>query len=128
MTDLLNDYPFKEETYKIIGACMEVHKKLGYGFLEAIYQEALSIEFNLLNIKFEREKHIDVYYKNHLLTKNYIADFVCYDEIIIELKAVDKISKEHISQIINYLNATNKKIGLLINFGSSSLEYKRIVV
>ncbi len=84
MPDLLNDYPYKEETYYIIGACMEVHRSLGRGFLEAIYQEALEIEFIERGIPFEREKQIDVYYKDKLLTKKYIADFICYDDIIVE--------------------------------------------
>ncbi len=127
MTDLLFDFPFKKETYNIIGACMEVHRSLGRGFLEAIYQEALEIEFIERGISFEREKQIDVYYKDKLLTKKYIADFICYDDIIVELKALDGIKNENISQLINYLSATNKKIGLIVNFGTDSLQYKRIV-
>ena len=127
MPDLLNDFPYKLETYKIIGACMEVHKNLGCGFLEAVYQEALEIEFFDLEIPFEREKQIDISYKDYVLSKKYIADFICYEGIILELKAIDEIKKEHISQVLNYLSATNKKIGLIINFGSSSLQYKRIV-
>jgi len=127
MPDLLNDFPLKEKTYKIIGACMEVHKNLGRGFLEAIYQEALEIEFIEKGIPFEREKLIDVFYKDKMLSKKYIADFVCYDEIIIELKALDDIKNEHLTQIINYLSATKKKVGLIVNFGSNSLQYKRVV-
>jgi len=127
MPDLLNDFPFKQETYNIIGACMEVHRNLGRGFLEAIYQEALEIEFSERGIPYNREKLIDVFYKDRMLSKKYIADFICYDEIIIELKALEEINNEHISQLINYLSATNKKIGLIVNFGANSLQYKRIV-
>jgi GxxExxY protein len=106
---------------------MEVHRELGGGFLEAVYQEALSLEFNENSIPFLQEKMIDIYYKDKLLNKKYICDFICYNEIIIELKAVDKLKSEHTAQVLNYLKATNMKLGLLINFGGKSLEYKRLV-
>jgi GxxExxY protein len=128
MVEVIDNFLYKNETYAIIGACMEVHRSLGNGFLEAVYQEALSIEFTLRNIPFEKEKQLYIYYKDMQLSKKYIADFICYNNIVIELKATESIIKEHVSQLINYLHATNKKIGLLINFGSNSLEYKRIIV
>jgi len=128
MVEVIDNFLYKNETYVIIGACMEVHKNLGNGFLEAVYQEALSIEFTTRNIPFEKEKQLYIYYKDMQLSKRYIADFICYNNIIIELKATESIIKEHVSQLINYLHATNNKIGLLINFGSNSLEYKRIIV
>ena len=118
---------YKEESFKIIGACMEVHKELGSGFLEAVYQEALTVELTNQKIPFEREKDIKIRYKGIDLTKRYIADFVCFDRILLEIKALSILSSEHESQILNYLKATRLKLGLLINFGNSSLEHKRIV-
>jgi len=121
----MEEYIFKDETYKIIGACMEVHKVLGNGFLEAVYQEALEQEFVLQNIPYEREKQITINYKNIALNKYYIADFICYNEIIVEIKAVSSLTSDHDAQILNYLKATKNKIGLLINFGEKSLKYQR---
>jgi GxxExxY protein len=119
---------FRKESFDIIGCAMRVHNELGNGFLEAVYQEALEIEFLASEIPFAKEKLIDVHYKGKLLKKKYIADFVCYDHIIIELKATETFCDEHISQVINYLKATKLKLGILINFGSDSLEFKRIVL
>jgi len=118
---------YKQECYDIIGACMEVHSNLGNGFLEAVYQEALSIEFNNVNIPFLREKKLDIYYKGQVLSKYYIADFICFDKIIIETKATTELNSVHDAQLLNYLKATNKKLGVLVNFGQKSLQYKRIV-
>ena len=123
MTDLV----YKTESYKIIGAAMEVHRQLGNGFLEAVYQEALAIEFEQRDIPFIREDKLEIKYKNHLLSTFYIADFVCYDKIIVEVKALSELLGIHESQVINYLNAAEMKLGLLINFGSESLEYKRLL-
>jgi GxxExxY protein len=117
----------KKETYSILGAAMEVHKTLGPGFLEAVYQEDLEKEFTMRNISFSREKHLKIWYKEQEMLKFYIADFVCYDKIIVELKALPALTSEHLSQIINYLKATKNEIGLLINFGKGSLEYKRVI-
>ena len=119
---------YKEESYKIIGAAMEVHRELGNGFLEAVYQEALALEFEEQNIQFEQEKEIEIYYKDLLLDKKYRTDFLCYNKIIIEIKAVSELVSEHESQILNYLNATENKLGILINFGTKSLQYKRMVL
>jgi len=120
------DLLYKEETYKIIGAAMEVHRTLGCGFLEAVYQEALAIEFEKQNIPFRQEKKIQIQYKDQTLSKYYEADFICYDKIIVETKAIKEIVGIHEAQIINYLKATELKIGLLINFGTESLEHKRL--
>lgn len=106
---------------------MEVHKELGNGFLEAIYHEALLHELNVKGIPFESNKKLNVHYKNILLNKSYFADIVCYDKIILELKAMDDLHSDHESQIINYLKATGYKLGVLINFGKKSLQYKRII-
>ena len=121
------DLLFKKEAYKIIGACMEVHKDLGCGFLEAVYQEALEKELISQNIIYKREVDIPVYYKNNKLDKFYKADFICFDKIIIELKALSEITTQHEAQVLNYLKATNLQLGLLINFGKPSLQYKRII-
>src|SRR3989304_5089930 len=114
-------------TYAIIGAAMEIHRQLGHGFLEAVYQEAAAIEFPLKQIPFEREVALSVKYKNSLLPTHYRADFVCYSEIILEFKALAKLSSVEDAQLLNYLKATGLKRGLLINFGASSLQYKRLV-
>lgn len=116
-----------ERTYKIIGAAMEVHKELGCGFLEPVYQEALGIDFQLREIPFRREENLPIYYKGKTLATIYRADFLCYDTIVVELKALAQLSGKEESQIINYLKATGLKTGLLLNFGSKSLEYKRFI-
>ena len=116
----------EELTGKIINACMEVHNELGNGFLEPVYQEALEEEFKIQGIPYVREKFLPVMYKGKQLKKEYYADFVCYDDIIVELKAVSVLSKPHKAQVLNYLNAANKEIGLLINFGETKLKWERI--
>ena len=118
---------YKEESYTIIGAAMEVHSELGSGFLEGVYQEALEKEFEMQGIPYVREKLINIYYKGEELEKFYKADFVCYKEIIIEVKALSDLTGDHESQLINYLKATKKPLGILINFGKQSLQYKRII-
>ena len=118
---------YKDEAYQIIGAAMAVHKELGPGFLEAVYQEALALEFQSISLPFEREKSINISYKGRMLTKSYFADFICFDKIIVELKALSGLTPDHKAQVINYLKATGLKLGLLINFGASSLQYERIV-
>ena len=123
MTDIL----FKEESYRSIGACMEVHKKLGAGFLESVYAEALELEFGKANIPYEREKKLPVFYDNKPLNKYFKADFVCFNSIIIELKATKFLIDADHKQTINNVKATKFRLGLLINFGTASLTYKRIV-
>jgi len=118
---------FKTESYQIIGACMEVHKKLGCGFLESIYSEALELEFKIKEIPYEREKKLSVFYENQPLKKYFIADFVCFNSIIIELKAHKFLSDADHRQTVNNVKATHYKLGLLINFGTPSLTSLRIV-
>ena len=119
---------YKKESYDIIGAAMEVHRIIGCGFTEPVYQEALELEFDLRGIPYEREKTFRVTYKGQLLDKEFRADFVCYDSIIVELKAVTDITDEHYTQVYNYLKASGLSLGLLINFGKKSLEHKRVPV
>jgi GxxExxY protein len=114
-------------TYAIIGAAMEVHKQLGHGFLEPVYQEALAIEFCERNIPFRRELRLPIRYKGKLLGTAYCPDFICFDSIIVELKALARMSGTEESQVINYLKATSFKTGLLLNFGTRSLEHRRFV-
>ena len=116
-----------QRTYKIIGAALEVHKELGCGFLEAVYQEALEREFASRQIPFKPQPIIQIAYKGKPLDKTYQPDFICYGEIILEIKAISSLSGIEEAQIINYLKATKLNVGLLINFGSKSLEHKRLV-
>lgn len=117
---------FEEETGKILRACMNVFNELGNGFLEAVYQEALAIEFKEMKIPYLREAKINIYYRGRKLDKEYYADFICYNEIIVELKCVSRIVNAHKAQVINYLHGTKKKVGLLVNFGESSLKWERL--
>ncbi|WP_026837162.1 GxxExxY protein [Gillisia sp. JM1] len=118
---------FEEETFKIIGDCMRVHKNLGSGFLESVYQEVLAKEFTKEEIPFEEQKKLNLFYENEKLDKYFKADFLCYDKIIVELKSVSFLNKSLESQVINYLKATNKEVGLLVNFGEKSLKWKRFI-
>lgn len=118
---------YKEESYAVTGAAIEVHKQLGCGFLEKVYQEALAVEFDRRGIPYEREKRIEVRYKGVVLQQEYVADFVCYDKIIVELKAVNDLEGVHYAQVINYLKATGYELGLLYNFGEQSLHYERLL-
>lgn len=120
-------YKEDPQTYAIIGAAMSVHRSLGCGFLEAVYQEALKKEFQIINIPYLKEKKLDVEYKGRTLDTFYKADFIYYDAVIVELKALPCISGKEESQVINYLKATGLKRALLLNFGARSLQYKRFV-
>jgi GxxExxY protein len=115
------------ETYAIIGAAMRVHGELGHGFLEAVYQEALEKEFLIQAIDYQREVEIPVFYRSEKLRTAYRADFICYNRVIVELKALQGISGVEISQVINYLKATGLPKALLLNFGTPQLQYKRLV-
>lgn len=114
-------------TYKIIGAAIDVHKELGCGFLEAVYQEAMEREFQNQKIPFQAQPVIQIFYKGDPLNKMYQPDFICYDRVIVEIKAISDLTGQEEAQLIQYLKATGLKVGLLINFGSKSLEYKRLV-
>ena len=119
----------QRESYDIMGAAMQVYNTLGIGFLEAVYQEALALEFTKRGIPFEREKELKIFYDGQELQQSYRADFVCYDDIIVELKAVSDLGDSHRSQVYNYLKATGYKLGLLINFGHyNGIEYERKVL
>jgi GxxExxY protein len=114
-------------TFAILGAAFEVHRHLGHGFLEAVYQDALEAEFSSRGIPFRREVELLVLYKGQPLATSYRADFVCHESIIVELKAIEAVGDSQIAQVLNYLKATGFGLGLLLNFGTPSLEYRRLI-
>jgi GxxExxY protein len=118
----------KGETYAIIGFCMEIYNELGYGFSEVIYKDAIEIEVIERNIPICREKEFEVYYKGRKMGHRYFADFVLFNNIIVEVKSCSGIANEHIAQILNYLKVSGNKVGLIINFGKQSLEFKRVIL
>lgn len=120
---------YKDEVYAIIGAAMEVYNQLGPGFLEAIYQEALEIELSDREIPYVSQPELKIYYKEHQLTKHYVADFLVFDKIMIEIKAQTQLTSVNEAQVLNQIKASGKKLGLLINFGApSNLEWKRMIM
>ena len=123
----MNNLLYEELTYKIIGAGREVHTELGPGFLEAVYQEALEKEFTKRNIPFQRHPKLSLFFDGEKLKKYYIADFFCYNSIVLELKATQFLSEMYILQLQNSLKASKQRLGILINFGAPSLYYKRII-
>jgi len=118
----------KEESYQIIGICMEVHNNLGVGFSEIVYKDALELEFKNAKIEYSREKEYTVNYKGIILSHKFYADFVIFDKIILEVKGKNKIADEDIAQCINYLKVSGNNLALLVNFGELKLNYKRIVL
>ena len=125
MADLL----YKDEVYAIIGAAMEVYNQLGPGFLDAVYQEALEVEATSRNIPNNPEQDVHIIYKGTLLKKSYTPDLICYDKIVVEIKAMDHLASKEEAQLLNYLKATSLPVGLLINFGAEKdLEWKRMVL
>ena len=114
----MNKLIYKEETYQIQGAVFEVYKKMGAGFLEAVYQECLAIEFSKRKIPYEAEKDLNLIYDNIPLSQKYRVDFLCYEKVLIELKAAKELTETHSAQVINYLKATGLHLALLVNFGS----------
>ncbi|KAF2341779.1 GxxExxY protein [Flavobacterium tistrianum] len=118
----------EKETYKIIGICMEVHRNLGPGLLEVVYKDALEVEFKENNIPFEREKEYSIEYKGKVLAHKFYSDFVINEDVILEVKAIKEFSSEHIAQILNYIKLSDSEVGLLVNFQTKSLQYKRYIL
>lgn len=120
---------YKEDSYRIIGACFEVYKEKGCGFLEAVYQECLELEFSLQGILFQPQVGLALAYKGRPLKQRYVPDFICFGKIILELKSVSQLNDEHRAQVHNYLRATGYRLGLLVNFGFyPGVEHERIVL
>ncbi|MDQ2730497.1 MAG: GxxExxY protein [Armatimonadota bacterium] len=120
---------FKEEVFAIIGAAIEVHRELGCGFLEAVYQEALEVELGRRSIPHRSQVCLRVNYKGQLLQREYVADVICYNQVLLELKALNRLSGKEEGQVLNYLKATGLQVGVLINFGvHGKLEWKRLVL
>jgi GxxExxY protein len=124
----MSEILYKEEAYKIVGICMEVHNQLGKGFNEVVYADALEIEFIDNNIDYSREKKFAINYKGNILAHKYKADFIIEDKIVLEIKAIHCLTSAHTKQTLNYLAVSKLKLGLLINFGEDSLKYKRIIL
>jgi GxxExxY protein len=124
MVDLL----YKDEVFKIIGAAMDVHKELGPGFLEAVHQEALGLEMKTRGIPFVSQPQLDVYFKNQKLKKHYVPDFICYNKIVVEIKAMKHYTERDESQIFNSTRVAKFRLGVLFNFGAVSLEWKRFII
>lgn len=119
---------YKNESYFVIGLCMDVHNELGKGFSEGVYSDALEIELKTNGVPFKKEVKFDIIYKGKKLKHHYFADFIVDDKIILELKAVEKISSSHVKQTLNYLAASKLKLGIIVNFGEDQLTYKRVLL
>ncbi|HWC53989.1 MAG TPA: GxxExxY protein [Chitinophagaceae bacterium] len=125
----MESFLFKNETYRIIGVCMEVQKTLGYGFSEVVYKDAIEVELIDANVAYAREAEFSVCYKERNLSHKFFADFYCFEKIIVEVKSCDEgITDNHIAQTLNYLRASVCEVGLIINFGKRKLEYKRLIL
>jgi GxxExxY protein len=119
---------YKEEVFKLVGFCMEIQRELGKGHDEIVYKDALVVELSRAAIPFMREKNYEIIYKGVILPHYYYADFVVWDKIFFEAKAVEKLTDSHIKQVLNYLAASKLRLGLLVNFGGDSLEWKRVIL
>jgi GxxExxY protein len=125
----MNDVVYARECYQLIGACFEVYKEKGCGFLEAVFQECLELELALQQIPFEAQVPLQLSYKGRRLQQKYVADFVCHGKIVVEIKAVEKLADEHRAQLLNYLHSTGYRLGVLVNFGHyPQLEWERFVL
>ena len=124
MTDIL----FKEESFKIIGVCMDIHKTLGMGLKEVNYKDAMEIEFLEKQVQYQREKRFMVEYKGQQLRNPYLADFLVYDSIILEIKSCTSIIEPHLAQVLSYLAVSKHKLGIIINYGEKSLTWKRVLL
>ena len=124
MSELL----YKEEVFQLVGLCMEIHRELGRGHDEVIYKDALVVELSRAAIPFSREKNYEITYKGVILPHHYYADFVVWDKILFEAKAVEKLTEAHFKQVLNYLAASQIRVGLLVNFGADMLEWKRLIL
>lgn len=127
MTDTNEYYYKKDENYKIVGICMEVHRLLGPGLLEIVYKDALEIEFKNQNIPYQREKEFSIEYKGIILPHKFYADFIVYDDIILEVKSVKEISNDYLAQTLNYMKLANTPVGIIVNFQNKSLIHKRLI-
>lgn len=124
----MSDIIYKDESYKIIGACFEVYNEKGNGFHEPVYQECLEIELSFQQVPFDAHREVHLFYRGQQLKHAFIPDFICFDKIVVEIKAVDKLVDAHRGQVLNYLNATGFQLGLLVNFGSyPKVEWERFV-
>ena len=121
------DIIYKQESYEIIGACMDVYNNLGPGFKEVIYQEALELEFDRRNIPYKSETRLRIHFKGYNLSRHLRADFLCFDSIIIEIKSLPSLNIHNYKQLRSYLKATSLRLGILVNFGGRSLQYKRML-
>jgi GxxExxY protein len=124
----VNELIYKEDVFQLVGFCMEIHRELGKGHDEVIYKDAFVVELSRAAIPFSREKHYEITYRGVLLPHFYYADFVVWDKILFEAKAVQKLTEAHIKQVLNYLAASKLRLGLLINFGGDSLEWRRVIL
>ena len=123
-----NEYYYKKnENYTIVGLCMEVHRVLGPGLLEIVYKDALEIEFKINNIPYKREKEFIVNYKENILPHKFYADFVVYEDIILEVKSVKEVTNEHLSRTLNYMKLADTPVGIIVNFQNKSLTHKRLI-
>ena len=122
----MNGILYKEESFAVVGAAMEVHRTLGWGFLENVYQTALAHEFSLRDIPFSQQVRLPIYYKD-VFAGEYIADFVVCEKLIVEIKSINSMTPNHQAQALNYLAATGYRLALLINFGTASLQYRRVI-
>ena len=127
MMDSNEFYYKKDENYTIVGLCMEVHRLLGCGLLEIVYKDALEIEFRNHNIPYQREKEFSIEYKGIVLPHKFYADFIVYEDIILEVKSVKEISNDHLAQTINYMKLANTPVGIIANFQNKSLVHKRLI-